>query len=169
MEAAAQFGISRPVTASHHALAVLDFSQMSWLDERFAEAEALEARNRLIEQHAGGVYESLWEQVKLFIDEGRRHSMEILTNGSPFDRIVTVPVTPSPAQRGKSPKQLHIELAKDKHSITATGAAPEICLEIGVCDDGVVCLKSDGAPISIEAAATKILDPFLFPQLPRKY
>jgi len=37
--------------------------------------------------------------------------------------------------------------------------------ELDICPDGVVCLMFEGSPISVEDAAIRVLDPFLFPQL----
>jgi len=38
-----------------------------------------------------------------------------------------------------------------------------------VRDDGILCLEINEQPVGIEEAAIKILDPFLFPESPRKY
>ena len=43
-----------------------------------------------------------------------------------------------------------------------------MAFEIGICDDGIVCLKRDGNPISGLDAAHTILGPFLFPELQPK-
>jgi len=142
---------------------------MDWPRDRIIEAQAIEARTRLITERAPEIFESLWAEVKGLVEKAKKESLSILTNGSPEDRVLWLPVSPAQHQSVSHAKELHIRIAKDKRSITASGSGVDIRLEFDICDDGVVCLKSGGDQISVQDAGIKILDWFVFPGLPRKY
>jgi hypothetical protein len=141
---------------------------MSWLDDRLAEETALRSRHAAITAEATKVYDALWEQIMEFIEEGRKKSINLLTNASPYERIVRSPVMPLSRESGHAAKELRLKLAKEKTSIVVSGAV-RLQFDLDVGADGVVCLKIGSEPVSIERAAVKVLDPFIFPDLPRKY
>ena len=142
---------------------------MSWLDDRKAETVELERRKSLILAEAEGIYESLWKQINEFINEAKGKGFSVDTNGSPLKRVVSLLVNPQTDQRWSQAETLHVELAQDRRSITATGRGGHLHMDIDIRDDNVVFLKIDGKAVAMRDAAIKILDRFLFPQLPQRY
>jgi hypothetical protein len=130
---------------------------MTWIDDRLAQEKARRERWDLIKQHADAVYEALWTQIVEYVAEAKSKSLSVFTTGSVHDRIVST----SPDAR--YPDQLHVTMGKGRIRAHGTGIDIEFLLD--VCPDGVVCLKLRGEPISTEAAAIRILDPLLFPNL----
>jgi hypothetical protein len=145
---------------------------MSWLDDRIAEHKAIEARRKEIADNAHHVYSALWKEITEITEEPSAKLAGVYTNGAAYDRLVCLPNPPTrPGFQARSGPQLHIKLADDKQSISVSGTDryPTITFTLDVCQDGVVCLKFDGAEFSYPDAAIKIVDPLLFPNLPRKY
>jgi hypothetical protein len=139
---------------------------MEWLDEADAQAKAIRDRLRQIVEHEGEIYEALWSELKTHIDAARAKSFpQLFTNGQPLARVIGLPQLPTPPSDSGSPKQVKITLRKDKHLIVATGGGVNVTLEVDVCDDGVVCLTLEDAPVSLKDAAIAILHPFLYPEL----
>jgi len=60
---------------------------------------------------------------------------------------------------------LDVVLVDAKDRIRVAGDRGHFFFELDICPDGVVCLMFEGSPISVEDAAIRVLDPFLFPQL----
>jgi hypothetical protein len=140
-----------------------------WLEDRIAESAALQARSKYITDSAMEVYEFLWREIMQVIEDARKHKFPLFTDVSFDDRVISLSVDPGPPATHRNRDELHVRLAADKHSITAVGPRVNIVLNLDICEDGIVCLKSKGEHIAVKDAAIKILDCFLFPDLPRKY
>lgn len=139
---------------------------MSFIDDRLAERKELERRNNLIDEHAIPIYEALWKKIAEHVKEAHEKGLPVLTNGSLQNRIVRMSVDPAPHQSGRRPDEFRLVLKNDRISARGDrGLNLEFTLD--VCPDGLVCLKAQGMEISVEEAAIRILDPFLFPDLPR--
>jgi len=134
---------------------------MTWIESRIADLNALQERNAVIRQHAVLIYDTLWAAVMEHIEEAKKRDFALSTNGALQKRIVKL------AKQNLSGDHFEFELAlvDSKTRIRAQGDRVNFMLDLDVCQDGVVCLKVDREPISVEQAATRILDPFLFPQL----
>jgi hypothetical protein len=132
---------------------------MSWIDERLAERQALVERNRLLDDHAVQVYAAVWKEMMTFVEEAKTKGFSnLLTNGSVQNRrlILAVP---------GNDKTLSVTMT-DKRIIRASCSGKESRFELDVCDGGIVCLRHDGEQVTEQEAARRILDPFLFPDLP---
>ncbi len=138
---------------------------MSWIEQRLAEKGEREQRNRVIAEHESAVYENLWEQVKLDLEEAQRRGIEVSTNGAPHDRTVSLAVALKPGEDFTRSKRLHIRLEKGPHLVKVSGGPVSVEFRIDVSSDGVVRLKHGDRQLSAEEAARMILDPFLFPEL----
>jgi hypothetical protein len=139
---------------------------MEWLEEADTQAKAIRDRLRQIVEHEGEIYEALWSELKTHIDAARAKSFpQLFTNGQPLARVIALSQPPTPPSQTGSPKQVKIVLKRDKHLIVATGGGVNVTLEVSVCDDGVVCLTLEDAPVSLKDAAIAILRPFLYPEL----
>lgn len=134
---------------------------MTWIDDRLAERKASRERWGLIKQHADAVYEALWKQIVEYVTEAKSKSISVFTNGSVHHRIVSLSWPIKPAT--KDPDHLHVTMTRT--SIHARGEKVDLEFRFGAYPDGVVGLTLDGEPISTEATARRILDPFLFPEL----
>src|ERR1035441_1757688 len=110
---------------------------MSWLDDRKAETVELERRKSLILAEAEGI------------------GFSVDTNGSPLKRVVSLLVNPQTDQRWSQAETLHVELAQDRRSITATGRGGHLHMDIDIRDDNVVCLKIDGKAVAMRDAADR--------------
>ncbi len=144
---------------------------MSWMEDRSREVKELERRTQEIAAEAPKLYESLWEEIAANVKEAQTKKLlplEPLTNGSGHDRIVRIPVPPQRQETLAAPKELHIRLSKDKQTIVASGHGVNVKLDLDICDDGIVCLKSAGQRISIQQAVILLLDQFFFPQLAKE-
>ena len=141
---------------------------MSWLDERMAESEAVRDKIRLISEQAETVYENLWREVKEISDEARTKGFTIKRNGSPYQRIMRLFRDPQD-QRSQNAEELGLALAPDKKTITATTPHTQFCFTLDTCDGGIVCLTIQGVKISVRDAAIRVVDRWLFPELPPKY
>ena len=139
---------------------------MSWIEERIAESRRLEESDRLVSQHAMSVFDNLWDEIKKLIEEAKKHNFQIFTNGSPENREIRLSTDPTPTQHSSPGREFHLSISKDRKTISVAGPPVSIVFTVGVCPDGVVCLRSDGEPISIQKAAERIFDRLLFPHLP---
>ena len=139
---------------------------MSWMDARMAQQREIAARKRLISEHAAATFEALWEKLKEQIAEAKSRDFPIFTNGSPQIRTVGIPVSPAAGETSRSADSFTLSLDKAEGCILASGdRGVDFRFHLDVCPDNVVCLKWQGAPISIDDAAVKLLDRFLFPDL----
>lgn len=133
---------------------------MSWVDDRLKRQERTEAERAFISVHAATLYDELWEEVSNRVDDARKGGMLVSTNGSAYQRAVLLG---APANRAyREPEQLVIALARDTWEIVAEAETVHIKIPLGVCTDGVVCLKHEGRRLTIHDAAKMILEPFLF-------
>lgn len=133
---------------------------MSWIDDRLSEQKKREEDSALIREHAESIYNDLWNEITGWLKEAKEKGIPVGTNGAPHRRIVW-----RSRETGGNRIELKINLEKEKGEISISGGGISKLL-LSVCDDGVVCLKHDGAQISIHDAAIAILDRFLFPDLP---
>jgi hypothetical protein len=132
---------------------------MSWIDERLAERKALAEYNRLLDDHAVGIYTAVWNEMMTFVEEAKTKGFaNLLTNGSLQNRrlILAVP---------GNDKTLSLTMT-DKRTIRANSPGKEVRFDLDICDGGIVCLKHADEQVSEQEAAKLILDPFLFPDLP---
>jgi hypothetical protein len=118
------------------------------------------------------MYEHLWAQLREFIDEeGCKKSFGLSTNGSQYERTVARAAPSGRHNNEEDPVALNVRLVRspDHPLIKANGPGVDLEFDLGVGADGVMRLELAGTTVSLEEAAIKILDPFLFPDLPRKY
>jgi hypothetical protein len=134
---------------------------MTWIDTRMADLEAWRKRNSTIRAHAADIYEALWKEIVEHLDEAKQKGFPLSTNGASRKRVVSLEKDNKPGQHW----ELDVILVDPKDRIRAKGDRVDLFLDLDICPDGVVCLKLDGKQISLEEAAIRILDPFLFPQL----
>jgi hypothetical protein len=139
---------------------------MSWIDERIAERKALNARRKAIKEGAPAIYQALWDYIVDLLKEEAAASLGASSNGSPEDRVVSIPMT---NPKGGDRPELHIRLSRREPQITVSGPGINLTFKFERFEDDLVSLEIGDSKISIEDAARKILDPFLFPDLPRKF
>jgi hypothetical protein len=137
---------------------------MSWLDDRIQQDREREESVRSISNDAPNLYVSLWSAIVEVVEEAKSKQIPISTNGTEIDRIVSLSVKPRPDESHRSPKQIHLKLAKDNLSINVSGDI-SVIFSIDVCPDMIVCLKENGKQVSLRDAAKRVLDQFLFPHL----
>jgi hypothetical protein len=140
---------------------------MTWIEDRVQERTLLANRNRLISQFAERTFGALWEQVEQCIGEATLKGIDAYTNGSVFERSIFLNVKGRPGSQ-IPPKELTVTLDRAERTITVKGLERplQFTLEVGAGD--VVQMHFEGNPLSYERAAEMMLDPFLFPDLPRK-
>jgi hypothetical protein len=136
---------------------------MSWLEDQIAKSEEVRTVNALLDNHGAAVFADVWEALLRIIEEARSKltDFRFSSKGSPKEH--TVKADPNKPQL--KPRQMTLGLELSKRLIVAFVAEGSIPFEIGVCSDGVVCLKHGVNPISSQDAAQMILGPFLFPEL----
>jgi len=135
-----------------------------WIDNRLNEQKVLRERELLVRGHAPVLYDELWKQILESVNYAQKKAMSVGTNGSQEDRIVWM----SSESMGER-RELHIRLAGDRKTISASGPGIELRFDLDICDDGLLCLKnSNGVRASNEFAAEQVLDPFFFPELHAK-
>lgn len=138
---------------------------MDWINNRLAEEKALHERDASITSSAEQIYRDMWEHLLRAIEFAKSKGKPLFTNGSPLDRIVRLSSLSVPA---KQPKEFHFALSKDRHSIVVSGEV-SMTFKLGICSDNSVCPKDqNGNEVTYDEAAELILDPFLFPSLPRQ-
>ena len=140
---------------------------MEWFDKRLAEANLLRQQYAQVRESAETVFEDLWTAVKAIVVDAAKTKVfaSIATNGNSSVRVVKMRVESS-SWLGPEDKELTIRLSDDKRNIEASGSAGrvKVILSLGVCPDGVVCLKYEGKELRPSEAAIKVMDPFLFPE-----
>ena len=134
---------------------------MTWIESRMADLEALRQRNAIIREHAAAIYDALWGTIVEHLDEAKNKGFAVSTNGALQKRTVKL------AKQNLSGDkfQFDLRLVDSKTQISAQGDRVKFMFDLDVCPDGVVCLKHERQVISVEDAAVRVLDPFLFPQL----
>lgn len=146
---------------------ILNCDVMSWIDDDANERIRRASNKQLILDQAEDTFNRLWEEVKLSLQDAQKREefSQLITNGSPLERKVILPQTPTFANRTREPKVLVLKLEKDKLGITVDDLKSSIRLRFDVCDDNVVCLSHEGTRVSMQEAAKIALRPFLFPEL----
>ena len=134
---------------------------MTWIERRMADLEEFRKRKSAIRERAVDIYEALWKEITGHVEEAERKGFAISTNGALRKRSVLLEKKNKPGQFF----ELEIILVDAKDRIRATGDRVDFFLDLDLCPDGVVCLKLTGNQISVEDAAIRVLDPFLFPEL----
>lgn len=134
---------------------------MTWIDRRIADLEALKTRRSMIREHALEIYEALWKEITEHLAEAKAKGFPVSTNGAPRKRLISL----LKQNLSGDSFELEVSLVDGKDRIRASGDRVDLFLDLDLCPDNVVCLKLAGRQISIEDAAIRILDPFLFPQL----
>ena len=144
---------------------------MNWIDDRIKQRENEQHRLHLISASAEQIFNDLWSAITPWVEDAKTKDIPLFTNGTPYERVISLSVPPLRGQSSANPKQLTIKLIKESagaeirvHGVAGTGGF--LRLKLDVCDDGVVCLEQDGKPIAISDIAIRILDRFLFPDLP---
>jgi hypothetical protein len=83
------------------------------------------------------MFNTLWGAIIEFVNEARTKGFPLTTNGSSFEREISMPVPVAPGRGYSEPAILHIALAREKGEISATGADINIHLALDTCDDDV--------------------------------
>ena len=114
---------------------------MNWIDDRLKQRQTMFARSVLIERSAEQIFNDLWDEISKWIEDAKKKNVDVCTNGTPYERIVTLRGEPPyPGQEGAKPKTITLGLARDKAAISVKGIHNGINLVLDVCDDNVVCL-----------------------------
>ena len=127
---------------------------MDWLDEADKQLQRFKDRERIISEHEGEIYDSLWEELKRHVDAAREREAfaAIETNGKPESRVIFIPrVDRQPYSFPTFTRQVTISLLRDKHQVVAEIADPNYggvhsteTFHIDVKRDGVLCLMRNG-------------------------
>jgi hypothetical protein len=151
---------------------------MGWIDSGLTERAKLEEERTRIEKAFDGVWDGLWREITKHIEAYREKggSESVATGGGYEDREVSVPnpgLVVSGIAHGTK-RRVTLRQGKDKTSISAEFEvdqkpvkADSLRLDIKVCRFGVVCLMQGDKELTLEQAAILVLDPILFPDLPR--
>lgn len=139
---------------------------MSWIGDRLEEQKQVRQRADLIAPSLGTLFHELWEEIKVSVNDAKARGIEVSTNGTTWERKVILSRAPLPGQSSREPDTLTIRVLKEKFVIAISGPQVNIEFQVDVCEDGVICLKQGKEQVSIPDATVRILDPFLFPDLP---
>ena len=133
---------------------------MGWIENRIAERGKLLDENRRIEQAFDAIWDGLWKEITKHVETFRATYGEqsVVTGGSYEERYVATPSL----RMGMADRRATLRADKNKHSVDGT-----VHFAVKVCKDGVVCLVDGDRELSLEQAAICVLDPVLFPDLPR--
>jgi hypothetical protein len=135
---------------------------MAWLDEQIAGWQEMNHRNRLLDAGASALYDKLWENILAIKDEARQKGLVVDTHGTTTERMIGCGEANTDERR-----EITFELNPDRRKIEIRGHFSQD-FTIDICPDGAVCIKYQGAPISIEEASHRILGPLLFPGLQKQ-
>jgi hypothetical protein len=147
---------------------------VSWIDEDMAElrrqrqSEAeLRARHSTISECSCVIFNDLWKELLAGIREAEEKALgRLLTNGSPYERTIIVPVKPQPPQTVREPDVYEIRLTQDQQGITVKGPKTSFLLSLDLSeDDKVVRIRHEGEYKDPKEAAKLILRPMIFPDL----
>ena len=139
------------------------FVTTDWIAKRYEERERRAWLKRTISQCAPALYNQLWDAIVVCIGEAQKHKETIITNGEPLARKAYLSVLPLKGQSFSPPRELGIFLRDD--SIHAKIGVKSVMFEVGLDQDNIGLLLLDGTPISVNDAAEKIMDSYLFPDL----
>ncbi|MFI5115960.1 MAG: hypothetical protein ACHP8B_04605 [Terriglobales bacterium] len=140
---------------------------MSWIGGRLDERRQARQRADLIAPSLGKVFSDLWEEIKVSVNDAKARGIDISTNGTTWERKVILSRSPLPGESSREPDTLIIRVLKEKFVIAISGPQVNTEFQVDVCEDNVICLKQGGEQVGIHDATVRILDPFLFPDLPR--
>lgn len=132
---------------------------MSWIEDRLAQRRQRRSRDSLIASNAEKIYNDLWREVFGLVEVAQDRGIDLIPNGSPYERTVTLPDPPN-----AEPRVLTISLNKAVQLISVSGLKSNFNLQFDVCSDNRVCLKHGDAEVLLDDAARQILDPFIFPE-----
>jgi len=92
--------------------------------------------------------------------EAQTKGIDVIANGTPYERTVTVPDPPNSELR-----VLTVSLDKAAQLISVSGLKSDFDLRFDVCQPhNRVCLKRGDSEITLHDAAQQILEPFIFPE-----
>jgi hypothetical protein len=137
---------------------------ISWIEQRLAEREALDARERQIFTESPTIHGQLWNELTSQLQEAKKkqHFAKIMfMNGE-----VLLPVDPRAGQDYSEPRKLKLQLSKDRSAIVAEVTGGNATFSVDA-EGQTVFLKFENKKVSIQQAAMLILDKFLFPELKR--
>ena|ERR1700683_308792 len=132
---------------------------MSWIDDRLTQRRRRGNRDSLIASNAEKIYNELWHEVNGWIEAAQEKGIDLIPNGSPYERTITLPDPPH-----SEPRVLTLSLNKAAQLISVSGLKSNFQLKFDVCADNRVCLKRGESEILLHDAAQQILDPFIFPE-----
>ena len=141
---------------------------MNWIDDRIKQRQVEASRSAVIDSSAEQIFNDLWDEINRWVAEAKQKNLPVFTNGTPYERIVSLSVPPPSGRSQSNPRQLTIRLAREKKAIVVGGISAggqSVQLTLDVCDDGVICIKHYGERVSVSEIAMQILDHFLFPEL----
>jgi hypothetical protein len=132
---------------------------MSWLDDQIREDEERQTQETAIAREAPKIYQVLWDGLIQIVNEAKKKGFVLKPTGSNMERSIQL------VYDNENPRRMNL-VSRDKRTLTADiSGGRTIKFSFAICEDGVVCLKNEGKPISIEDAAHAIMKPFLFPDL----
>jgi hypothetical protein len=146
---------------------------MTWIDDDSGELNRRkhwlsqeESRNWSIVAEAEKIYNDLWSEITDRIAEAKQKNIvTLLTNGSTFHRKIIAPTTLKGSEPWTAPKEVLIDLSKDKLSIIVSGLEGFSFLPFFQREDNVILLNRAGEYITVAELAKLILRPLLFPEL----
>jgi hypothetical protein len=80
---------------------------MSWIEDRLAQRRQRRSRDSLIASNAEKIYNDLWREVFGLVEVAQDRGIDLIPNGSPYERTVTLPDPPN-----AEPRVLTISLNK---------------------------------------------------------
>lgn len=140
---------------------------MTWIDDRLAQRQAEQERQRKIFAGSEPLFRGLWTEIEALATEASGKGFKLWLEGSDvlgrssFEHRITM-ATATPG----GPADLTISVNREKGLIVAKGDNVNVRFTVDIGEDGNVCLKrADGKEVSLITAAIDVLDPFLFPDL----
>ena len=140
---------------------------MDWINERIEERKALIEQKNQIAEAVQPLFGSLCGEIKKHVAaycDAVGIPQAILFGGTYEEILLTIPKPGMVASPGEYLRRITLKVVKGKQPTISAGS---IALNISICDDGSVCLSHNDDALSLKEAAVLVLDPFLFPELPR--
>jgi hypothetical protein len=139
---------------------------MNWLDDSARERDRRDISSKEIALRGHEVFESLWANIIKWIEEAKTKGHLLSTNDTPESRTIKLDFPRPNAQSILLAKEMKINIAENRSVIAAVfpDNEGEIIFALGICGDGVICMKHESKKIYPNDAAILILGRFIFPE-----
>jgi len=139
------------------------------LEERIAQADALRARNTVIDRYASESFEVLWTEITEITSEAKiKRFPELLTRGAVGcgRKEIILPIVSPSKETYVAPRTVTLNLDRNTRTISAVGnTGTYTTLALDLDENQTVCLIHKEEPVSAKDAAMLIVDRLLFPEL----